>query len=46
MLVPDVDATAVPDVKTPTPVGVPDVTGLLNVGEVSVGVVSDRLEAK
>ena len=30
-----------PEVKTPTPVGVPAVTG-----EVKVGVVSDRLDAK
>jgi hypothetical protein len=41
MLVPLVDACAVPDVNTPTPVGVPAVTG-----EVNVGVVSDKLDAK
>ena len=35
MLVPLVDATAVPDVRTPTPVGVPLNVGLLIVGEVS-----------
>jgi hypothetical protein len=31
MLVPLVDATAVPEVRTPTPVGVPAVTGLVSV---------------
>ena len=31
MLVPDVEATAVPDVSTPTPVGVPASTGLVKV---------------
>jgi hypothetical protein len=31
MLVPEVEATAVPDVNTPTPVGVPAMTGLVNV---------------
>jgi hypothetical protein len=46
MLVPLVDATAVPDVRTPTPVGVPDVTGLERVGVVKVGVVNVKLEAK
>ena len=35
-----------PEVKTPTPVGVPVVTGLESVGVVRVGVVSDRLDAK
>jgi hypothetical protein len=29
MLVPDVEACAVPRVKTPTPVGVPAITGLV-----------------
>jgi hypothetical protein len=29
--VPDVVATAVPDVRTPTPVGVPAITGLVKV---------------
>jgi hypothetical protein len=36
MLVPDVEATAVPDVNTPTPVGVPAMTGLVNVCPVAV----------
>jgi hypothetical protein len=36
MLVPDVDATAVPAVNTPTPVGVPAITGLVNVCPVAV----------
>jgi hypothetical protein len=31
ILVPDVDATAVPAVRTPTPVGVPAITGLVKV---------------
>ena len=44
--VPEVDACAVPDVNTPTPVGVPAVTGEVKVGEVKVGVVSDKLDAK
>jgi hypothetical protein len=35
MLVPDVDACTVPEVRTPTPVGVPAVTGLVNVGLVN-----------
>jgi hypothetical protein len=36
MLVPDVEATAVPAVNTPTPVGVPAITGLVNVCPVAV----------
>jgi hypothetical protein len=39
ILVPDVDATAVPDVNTPTPVGVPAMTGLVRVLFVRVSVV-------
>jgi hypothetical protein len=39
MLVPDVEATDVPDVNTPTPVGVPSIAGLVNVLFVSVSVV-------
>ena len=33
--VPDVDACAVPEVKTPTPVGVPAIMGEVKVGEVN-----------
>jgi hypothetical protein len=40
MLVPLVDATEVPDVRTPTPVGVPPIAGLVNVLLVSVSVVA------
>jgi hypothetical protein len=37
MLVPDVDATAVPDIMTLAPItGVPEIEGLVNVGLVSV----------
>ena len=39
MLVPDVEATDVPDVNTPTPVGVPAIAGLVRVLLVSVSVV-------
>jgi hypothetical protein len=40
MLVPDVEATAVPAVKTPTPDGVPVITGEVKEGEVKEGEVS------
>jgi hypothetical protein len=36
MLVPEVVAVAVPDVRTPTPAGVPLIVGLVSVGVVSV----------
>jgi hypothetical protein len=40
ILVPLVDATAVLEVRTPTPVGVPSIIGLVNVLLVSVSVVA------
>ena len=45
MDVPEVEATAVPDTNT-VPEAVPVNVGLLKVGEVKVGVVSDRFAAK